>query len=125
MRATRFLRQPVASNSAYAPINVQKAVAYATSLLRKSDADAFWPSFWVPASARPAYLAIRALNVELASVDEQVSNPVVGRLRYQWWREAVKSAFDVSSRVLAPMILVRYLTLYPYPFASRSHYRIP
>lgn len=110
MRATRFLRQPVASNSAYAPINVQKAVAYATSLLRKSDADAFWPSFWVPASARPAYLAIRALNVELASVDEQVSNPVVGRLRYQWWREAVKSAFD--SKPL-PHPLIQLLSILP------------
>ena len=74
----------------------QKALSYATSLLRRSDVDALYPSYFYPPSARPAYLAIRALNVELASIDDQVSNGVVGRMRFQWWRDALKGAFDVS-----------------------------
>ena len=77
MRPTSLLAAP-SSASTY-----QTSLAYATSLLRRSDSDAFYPSFFYPAHVRPAYLAIRALNVELAGIDDQVSNPMVGRMRYQ------------------------------------------
>lgn len=85
--------------------NKTTPIGYATSLLRKSDNDAFYPSFFYRPSVRPAYLAIRALNVELAGIDEAVSNPMVGRMRYQWWRDSVKGAFEVrsTSRSFLPM----------------------
>ncbi|KAK4704298.1 hypothetical protein P7C70_g1911, partial [Phenoliferia sp. Uapishka_3] len=71
-----------------------KSLSYATSLLRRSDVDSLYPSYFYPTAARPAYLAIRALNVELASINDQVTSAAVGRMRFQWWRDAVKSAFD-------------------------------
>ncbi|RFU34365.1 hypothetical protein B7463_g2033, partial [Scytalidium lignicola] len=39
--------------------------------------------------ARDAYLSIRALNIELARIPDLVSNPTVGALRMQFWRDSV------------------------------------
>jgi NADH dehydrogenase [ubiquinone] 1 alpha subcomplex assembly factor 6 len=93
MRPTSLLSS---SSTAPLPGSLQKSLAYATQLVRSSDADAIYPSYFYPSHVRPAYLALRAFNVELATIDDQVSNPMVGRMRYQWWRDAVKGAFEVS-----------------------------
>lgn len=82
----------------------QKSLSYATSLLRRSDLESLYGVSFYPAHVRPAYLAIRALNLELASINDQVSSPVAGRLRFQWWRDAVKGAFDVRPSPV-PLIL--------------------
>lgn len=37
------------------------------------------------------------IQVELAMVQEAVSNPVIGKMRMQFWRDAVKSIADVRS----------------------------
>lgn len=92
MRPTQLLRST--------PKAVVTPLQYATSAVRLSDSDSFYPSFFYTSSSRPAYLAIKALNIELASIDDNVSNPVVGRMRYQWWRDAIKGAFEVSSSVI-------------------------
>ncbi|PWN45752.1 hypothetical protein IE81DRAFT_333261 [Ceraceosorus guamensis] len=47
-----------------------------------------------PAHLRRHFLAIRAFNVETASVKDNVSNPTLGRIRVGWWRDAVRGAFD-------------------------------
>mmetsp|Transcript_42718 Transcript_42718/g.69276 ORF Transcript_42718/g.69276 Transcript_42718/m.69276 type:complete len:151 (+) Transcript_42718:264-716(+) len=44
----------------------------------------------MPTAARPAFYALRAFNIELASVRDSVrKTPSVGRLRIQWWRDAL------------------------------------
>jgi phytoene/squalene synthetase len=40
---------------------------------------------------RPALFAIHALNVETALIPDQVSQPQLAQMRYQWWREAINS----------------------------------
>ncbi|EHL02759.1 putative UPF0551 protein C8orf38 like protein, mitochondrial [Glarea lozoyensis 74030] len=40
-------------------------------------------------STRDAYLAIRTLNIELARIPDLVSNPTVGALRMQFWRDSL------------------------------------
>ncbi|KAM0786100.1 hypothetical protein ACM66B_006911 [Microbotryomycetes sp. NB124-2] len=82
-----------ASTSSSAP-SVSKSVEYCTSLIRSSDKDNLWPLYFYPQHLRPAYLALRAFNVELATIDDNVSNPMVGRMRYQWWRDSIKQVFD-------------------------------
>lgn len=92
MRPTSLLRS--AASAAPTPA---KQLEYATGLVRKFDSDAIYPSHFYPASVRPAYLALRAFNIELATIDDNVSNPMVGRMRYQWWRDAVKGIFEVRA----------------------------
>jgi NADH dehydrogenase [ubiquinone] 1 alpha subcomplex assembly factor 6 len=44
----------------------------------------------------PAYMAIRAFNIELARIPDVVSNPTIGSMRMQFWRQTIDSTFDQS-----------------------------
>ena len=39
-------------------------------------------------------------QVELATVQESVSNPTIGKMRMQFWRDAIKGISDVRLEVL-------------------------
>ncbi|RMZ84697.1 hypothetical protein DV737_g966, partial [Chaetothyriales sp. CBS 132003] len=43
----------------------------------------------------PAYMAIRAFNIELARIPDVVSNPAIGSMRMQAWRQFIDAAFDL------------------------------
>lgn len=44
-----------------------------------------------PADKRKGYFAIKAFYDELATVQDNVSTHVIGEMRMQFWRDAVKS----------------------------------
>ena len=44
---------------------------------------------FIPPAARDAYLALRAFNVDVARVADTTSNPTVGAMRMQFWRDMV------------------------------------
>jgi NADH dehydrogenase [ubiquinone] 1 alpha subcomplex assembly factor 6 len=60
---------------------------------RKHDSPSYTLQTFIPTSARDAYLSIRALNVELARIPDLVSNPTVGALRMQFWRDNLTRTF--------------------------------
>ncbi len=60
---------------------------------RKFDSPSYTLQTFIPTSARDAYLSIRALNVELARIPDLVSNPTVGSLRMQFWRDNLTRTF--------------------------------
>ena len=71
--------------------------AHALDMVRTRDVEGYMITSLLPASDRRAYVAIRALNVELASVRDAVRDNVIsGRLRLQWWREVVLAAFNLE-----------------------------
>ena len=43
-----------------------------------------------------AYLALRALNVETARIPDATSNPTVGTMRMQFWRDAITNALTLK-----------------------------
>lgn len=94
MRASAVVRQATAPGSREA---YDKALLYATDLVRRADHESIYASYFYPSSVRPAYLALRALNVELAGLPDQVSNQLVGRMRFQWWKDAIKGLYEVRS----------------------------
>ena len=55
------------------------------------------PSYTLAHFIRPhmisAYMAIRAFNIELARIPDVVSNPAIGAMRMQFWRQTIDSAF--------------------------------
>jgi NADH dehydrogenase [ubiquinone] 1 alpha subcomplex assembly factor 6 len=61
--------------------------------LRKFDSPSYTLQTFIPPSTRDAYLSIRALNVELARIPDLVSNPTVGALRMQFWRDNINRTF--------------------------------
>ena len=49
-------------------------------------------TLFVPAAQRRALLAIYAFNVEISRVREQVSQPLPGEIRLQWWTDMLAGA---------------------------------
>lgn len=61
-------------------------------IAREGDPDRSLAALFVPPGARPDLFALYAFNVELARIAEQVSEPDLGAIRLQWWREAIERA---------------------------------
>jgi phytoene synthase len=68
------------------------ADAYIRDLVRRGDQDRYWSALLAPEAARPHLLALFAFNIELSRIAEQVSEPQLGEIRLQWWRDAVPAA---------------------------------
>ena len=63
---------------------------------RKFDSPSYTLLAFIPPSAQPAYLALRAFNIETSRVADNVSTPTVGAMRLQFWRDNVTRAFTGS-----------------------------
>ena len=59
---------------------------------RDGDPDRALAALFAPRAGRAGLLALIAFNGELARIAEQVSEPDLGAIRLQWWREAVARA---------------------------------
>ncbi|MEO0755063.1 MAG: squalene/phytoene synthase family protein [Pseudomonadota bacterium] len=57
--------------------------------LAKADEDRWISSRYAPRRERRALIALYALNLELARVRTAVSEPTLGAIRFQWWRDAL------------------------------------
>ncbi|TFK24970.1 hypothetical protein FA15DRAFT_618696 [Coprinopsis marcescibilis] len=73
---------------------ITNPAAYCKDLVQKYDYDSYLIGHFYPKSKQDAYFAIKAFSVELATVQENVSNSMIGKMRMQFWRDAVK---DISS----------------------------
>jgi NADH dehydrogenase [ubiquinone] 1 alpha subcomplex assembly factor 6 len=60
---------------------------------RKFDSPSYTLQTFIPPTSRDAYFSIRALNIELARIADVVSNPTVGALRMQFWRDNINRTF--------------------------------
>lgn len=84
---------PSARRSIVTGADVEKAKAYCQRQIQHSDYDAHLIQRFVPARVRDVYLALRALNLELVRLPEVVSNPTIGHMRMQFWRESIDKTF--------------------------------
>src|ERR1700730_69402 len=62
------------------------------ALVRRHDPDRFLTALFAPPEKRDALLTLYAFNHELARAREAVSEPPLGLIRLQWWREVVEGA---------------------------------
>lgn len=61
---------------------------YCAQEVRGQDPDRWLTALFAPDAKRPALLALYAFNAEIARARESVSQPMLGQIRLQWWREA-------------------------------------
>jgi phytoene synthase len=61
-------------------------------IARSGDPDRALAALFAPHQARADLFALYAFNVELARIAEQVSEPELGAIRLQWWRDALERA---------------------------------
>ncbi|HKU93821.1 MAG TPA: squalene/phytoene synthase family protein, partial [Vineibacter sp.] len=59
---------------------------------RTGDRERFLCSLFAPEPARSDLWALLAFNLEIARTRETVSEPTLGEIRLQWWREAIETA---------------------------------
>jgi phytoene synthase len=62
--------------------------------VRRHDPDRYLCALFAPAARREALFALYAFNGEVARTREQVSEPMLGLIRLQWWRDAVAAIYD-------------------------------
>jgi phytoene synthase len=63
------------------------SVAFCADLVRSHDFPRYVATLFVPAAERRALLALYAFNVEIVRVRDQVSQPLPGEIRLQWWTD--------------------------------------
>ena len=82
-------------------------------IVRGRDYEHYLCSLFYPSqAARESFLALRAFNVELATVrDVTDDNALTGRLRLQWWRDALDSVYAPSEHAAVQHPVVEELAL--------------
>src|SRR6202012_1649736 len=58
-------------------------------IVRQQDRGRFLAAMFAPATSRPGLLAVLALNAELARIPGSVSEPMLGQIKLQWWRDLI------------------------------------
>jgi len=75
---------------------------YCETMLKRDDADRWLASFFIPEQLRKHIFALYAFNLEIARVREIVSEPLLGEIRYQWWRDAIEAP-DMAESAANPV----------------------
>ncbi|HEV2571760.1 MAG TPA: phytoene/squalene synthase family protein [Beijerinckiaceae bacterium] len=75
-----------------------EAYAACEQALRTGDRDRWLASLFVPAQHRPHVHALYAFSHEVARAREAVSDPRLGEIRLQWWREVVEGGRDTEAQ---------------------------
>jgi phytoene synthase len=70
----------------------REAAEFCVELVRSHDFTRYASTLFVPADQRRGLLALYAFNVEIARVREQVSQPLPGEIRMQWWTDMLAGA---------------------------------
>ena len=73
-------------------------LSYCAREVRDHDHDRYLTALFVPAGRREAVFALFAFNVEVARTRETVSEPILGQIRLQWWREALDGIYQGEVR---------------------------
>ncbi|MBR0895241.1 squalene/phytoene synthase family protein [Bradyrhizobium tropiciagri] len=66
--------------------------AFCADLVRTHDFVRYASTLFLPGPERRALLALYAFNIEVSRVHEQVSQPLPGEMRLQWWTDMLAGA---------------------------------
>lgn len=71
--------------------------------VRRHDRDRYRIAAFVPDDRRAHVLALLAFNIEIAGIAEKVSEPLVGEMRLQWWRDAIDAMYAGGNAPKTPV----------------------
>jgi phytoene/squalene synthetase len=77
---------------------------YVLDLVRSADRDRFLGALFAPEAARTDLLALLAFNHELARTRSVTREPMLARIRLEWWREAVAEAAGTGKPRAQPVV---------------------
>jgi phytoene synthase len=91
-------------------LEAQPGLSPLAVLVRRHDRDRYQTALFAPTDRREALFALYAFNYEIARVRESVTQPMLGQIRLQWWREVIDAGFSGgpprSHEVAAPLAAV-------------------
>ena len=64
------------------------------AIARERDPERFLAALFAPPGPREALFALLAFNWEVAKTREMVSEPILGHMRLQWWRDTIAGIYD-------------------------------
>ena len=73
-------------------------LAHCAATVRRHDYDRYLCALFAAPLARRRLVALYAFNFELARVRETVSEPALGGIRLQWWRESLDGVYRGAPR---------------------------
>jgi phytoene synthase len=65
------------------------SAAFCAELVRNQDFESYAATLFAPLRCRRALLALYAFNVEIAKVRQQITQPLAGEVRLQWWADVL------------------------------------
>lgn len=65
--------------------------------LKDADPDRVRAAMFADVETRARLMLLYAFHLELAKVPELVSEPMIGQIRYQWWRDAIGEIYETDS----------------------------
>ncbi|MDP1841671.1 MAG: squalene/phytoene synthase family protein [Reyranella sp.] len=77
---------------------------YVLDLVRAADRDRFLAALFAPELARRGLLALLAFDHELARTRLVTQEPMLARIRLEWWREAVAEAAGAATPRAQPIV---------------------
>ncbi|MCF8531774.1 MAG: squalene/phytoene synthase family protein [Reyranella sp.] len=77
---------------------------YVLDLVRRVDRDRFLAALFAPEPARRGLLALLAFDHELARTRTVTREPMLARIRLEWWREAVAEAVGSGKPRAQPIV---------------------
>jgi NADH dehydrogenase [ubiquinone] 1 alpha subcomplex assembly factor 6 len=80
------------------PPTLDDTVGYCAAELRRHDSDRYLTALFAPPSRRADLFALYAFNLEISRAREMVREPMVGRMRLQWWRDSIEGIYAGSVR---------------------------
>ncbi len=79
---------------------------YCRDVVARFDHDRHLITLYAPQDKRQALYGLYAFNYEISRIRESVSEPMLGEIRLQWWREAIDDIYDGKARqhdVITPL----------------------
>lgn len=95
-RIPRSLSKGLISNRhgiQYSTLKSRLTAEYCLDLVRQHDYENFLCTLLLPSQSRTSAFAIRAFNIEVAKVQDQVSDPNLGKMRMKFWEESVEKMY--------------------------------
>lgn len=81
-----------------AEMPLTESESYCLEEVRRHDHDRYLTTLFLPPLQRADALALYAFNLEVARTREIVSEPILGQIRLQWWRETIEGIYAGTAR---------------------------
>lgn len=101
----------------------KSSLEYCLDLVRKNDYESYLCTLLLPPNIQSAGIVIRAFNVEIAQVEDQVSMKHTGAMRLQFWHDTLDSVYNDSPRQ-TPIALELHRILQKHKLSKRYFKRL-